>query len=469
MNNKSKSLIKDTITFAIGTIGSKLILFLLVPLYTNCLTPEEYGIADLVFTLSQLIIPFVCLGIYYAVIRFGLDKNESADNVLLCGIFISLLGAVFTVCVTPIFGLYESLKPWKWYFCSYIILQMFYLVFQNYAKSIGKNKTYAVVSIVYTLVLALLNILFLLYRDLGIQGYLIANILAVGVAIIVFMFSCRIFSLGKRARFNATTLKKMLKYSMPLIIDGIVWWVIQSSNKLFVENILGDEQLGFYTVATKIPALMYIVVTIFSQAWGISTIKEVDNENDNTFYSNIFSVYTCLTFFICFALVAVIKPFMTIYVSQVYFTSWKYIPLLLVGNAFLAIADFFGVFYNALKMPVKNMIVSSISAIISVLISLLLMVHIGIWASVLSTFFAYFVMMWVRLIDIRRYVQVLINWKLFIFNLLLLIAFAVLILLDFYIFITSVVVICLFFIANRKDIFGIIKEINGAIKSKKEE
>ena len=469
MNDKSKSLIKDTITFAIGTIGSKLILFILVPLYTNCLTPEEYGIADLVFTLSQLILPFVCLGIYHAVIRFGLDKNESADNVLLCGLFICLLGALFTVCITPIFALYESLKPWKWYFCSYIILQMFYMVFQNYAKSIGKNKTYAVVNIVYTLVLALLNILFLLYRNLGIRGYLIANILAVGVVVIILMFSCGVFTLWKRAKFNALTLKKMLKYSMPLILDGIIWWVIQSSNKLFVENILGNEQLGFYTVATKIPALMYVVVTIFSQAWGISTIKEVDNENDSNFYSSIFSIYTCLIFFICIALVAVIKPFMKIYVSEVYFTSWRYIPLLLVGNAFLAIADFFGVFYNALKMPVKNMFVSLVSAVISVLISLLLMVHIGIWASVLSTFFAYFIMMWVRLVDVRRYIHVLINWKLFLFNQLLLIAFAVLIVLDFYILITSAIVIVLFTIVNRKDILGILKEIKTIIKKGKTE
>lgn len=45
MNNKYNKLVKDTLIFALGSIGSKFILFFLVPLYTNCLTTEQYGIA----------------------------------------------------------------------------------------------------------------------------------------------------------------------------------------------------------------------------------------------------------------------------------------------------------------------------------------------------------------------------------------------------------------------------------------
>ena len=74
MNDKYKALFKDTIIFAIGNLGSKMILFFLVPLYTNYLTTEEYGTADLIFTVAQLVVPVVSLTIYDAVIRFGLDK-----------------------------------------------------------------------------------------------------------------------------------------------------------------------------------------------------------------------------------------------------------------------------------------------------------------------------------------------------------------------------------------------------------
>lgn len=64
MNNKYNKLVKDTLIFALGSIGSKFILFFLVPLYTNCLTTEQYGIADLVFTIAQIFIPIISLVIF---------------------------------------------------------------------------------------------------------------------------------------------------------------------------------------------------------------------------------------------------------------------------------------------------------------------------------------------------------------------------------------------------------------------
>lgn len=463
MSNKYVNLIKDTLIFAIGTVGSKLILFILVPLYTNVLTPDEYGIADLVFTLSQLLLPFLCLGIYHAVIRFGLSKSENPDQVLLSGLIIAGLGTVAAICITPLIGLYESINEWKWYFCIYIILHMYLSVFQNYAKSVGKNKTYAIVNITYTLILALLNILFLVCVNMGVRGYLLANVLATLAVVVIYAFVCRLYTLKKRARFNWTLLKQMLRYSLPLMIDGTLWWLIQSSNKLFVDLFLDSEILGFYTVAVKIPALMYVVVTIFSQAWGISTVKETETSNDNKFYDSVFKLYSFVTFFICIVLVSIIKPFMSIYVSSEYFVAWKYTPLLLIGNAFLAISDFFGAFYNALKMPIKNLTVSAIAAFVSVLISITTIKYIGLWAAVLSTFFAYLAIMWIRLIDIKKYINIKINWPAFLTNQFILIIHAILVSLNFYTLTSSIIAIALFVLVN----FKLIKSLFGKIKGSK--
>ena len=66
----------------VGSVGSKLILFLLVPLYTNYMTTEEYGSADLVFTVAQLLVPFVSAVIFDAVVRFGLMKTQRHQDVL---------------------------------------------------------------------------------------------------------------------------------------------------------------------------------------------------------------------------------------------------------------------------------------------------------------------------------------------------------------------------------------------------
>ena len=217
----------------------------------------------------------------------------------------------------------------------------------------------------------------------------------------------------------------------------------------------------FYTVAIKIPALMYVIVTIFSQAWGISTVKETENSNDSKFYSNVFKIYTFLTFFVCIMLVSIIKPFMSIYVNPNYFLAWQYTPLLLIGNAFLAVSDFFGAFYNALKMPIKNMIVSAVAAFVSVLISVSTIHYIGLWGAALSTLLAYFVIMWVRLVDIKKYIEVKINWATFIINQIILITHAGLISLGYNILLVSVISIVCFILINFKLLTSTLSKLRG--------
>ena len=64
-NNSSRInyLIKNTLTFALGNVGTKLINFFLVPLYTNYLLDREYGTVDLIITLGSFIVPVLIFNI----------------------------------------------------------------------------------------------------------------------------------------------------------------------------------------------------------------------------------------------------------------------------------------------------------------------------------------------------------------------------------------------------------------------
>ena len=71
--NKYTTLISNTIIFALGTFGSKLLVFLLMPLYTSVLTTAEYGAMDVVVNVSNMLLPLVlCLaGCWWAVEHWG--------------------------------------------------------------------------------------------------------------------------------------------------------------------------------------------------------------------------------------------------------------------------------------------------------------------------------------------------------------------------------------------------------------
>ena len=94
--NKYVKLIKNISVFAIGTFTSKLLVFLLTPFYTRMLSPDDYGVVNIIVDTSNLILPIATICITDAVIRFGLDRAVDRREVFTNGLMVILSGfAVF--------------------------------------------------------------------------------------------------------------------------------------------------------------------------------------------------------------------------------------------------------------------------------------------------------------------------------------------------------------------------------------
>lgn len=457
MKKKTLDLLKDTLLFATGSIGSKLILFVMVPIYTNYLTEAEYGISELVFSMGQLLIPFLSLVIFDAVVRFGLSKEERAEDVLLIGLLVFAAGSLVTVAITPLFGLYDALAEWKWYMCIYIIFNMLCSILGCYVKSVDKNKLYAAVSILQTLVMALLNVLLLVVWCTGVRGYLLSTIVAsILASVVLFVFGGMAGAL-KKASFRPELLKKMVAFSAPLILNNVSWWVIHSSDKVMIEWMVGAAALGIYTVAAKIPALINVLISIFSQAWGISSIKEAESEDGLAFYSDVFGVYSMIAFGACIAITAVIKPFMSIYVGDAFAAAWKLVPLLLLSASLSAVGSYFGSLYGVLKKSAENMATTLVGAGVNLVINYFLILRIGVMGAVIGTVAAYFVIAFLRLHGVRRYISIRVKWSRFYLSMGIATVQAICVAAEFYILPVSALAILLFAGTNGKLVYRWIR------------
>ena len=459
MKRKYSKLLKDTFIFSLGSLGSKLILFFMVPLYTNCLTAEAYGTADLVFTVGEFITPIISLVIFDGITRYTLSKEYRKEDVLRVGYYVIGADVLIAAIIGPIVGLYKPLGQWKWYLSVYLVISIVDSIQFNYLKACNKNKLYSFLSILKTASMAFLNIYFLAIKHIGVKGYLLANILA------LFINNILAFILGncatdlKKSKHNTKLLKEMLWYSSPLVLNNISWWVIQSSDKVMVEYMLGASLLGIYTVAAKIPALINVIISIFSQAWGISSITEYENANDETFYSNVQNVYMAIVCGACVCYVSFVKIFMHFYVGEQFQDAWKYVPLLLVSAVFSSISSFYGSLYSAIKKSVNNMLSTFFSAIINILINFALIPFIGVWGAVIGTVVAYFFIAIYRTLDVRRYIHIKINWINFSINCLTVVVQAIFVSLDLFGWFFSIIAIVAFLINNKEIIKGILKTL----------
>lgn len=448
MNKKYHLLLKDTAIFAAGSFGSKIILFFLVPLYTNYLSTGEYGIAELVFTYSQFIIPIASLMIYDAILRFGMSKDERIEDVAKASVSVFLLSIVITLLMGNILATLGHIGRWRMYIQIYVLASCLSQNGLNYLKTKNKNRAYSIVCLLQTICLAGLNIILVAYFHMGVRGYLLSNTIAIAFSAAISLGLSGFASDVVKGRFDASLTKRMLKYSIPLIFNNISWWVINSSDKVMIEAMLNTQELGLYTVASKIPSLINVIISVFTQAWGLSSIREVEEQTDTGFMSSVFEIYSFITFGAAVILISIMKPFMAIYVGPNFRPAWVFTPLLLAGAVFYALASYYASLYSALKRTLNSMWTTVVCAVLNVFINYIGIKLVGTWGAIIGTVCSFVVITLLRAIDVQRYLKLEINWMRIGINSLILFAQAITVSLNWHVYVVSVVAIVLFCLNN---------------------
>ena len=361
-------------------------------------------------------VPFVTVTIYNGVIRYGLSKEYQINDVFKSGFGVTLIGCFFSFAITPLFSYYAVVSAWKWYLCIYVCMYSLYTLCLNFLKIIDKNKAYAGISILNTFVFASLNFLLIAKFNFGVHGFIISNIIAVSLSTVIAAFYCDIVHRIMSGKINKKLIVLMIQFSAPIVINDICWSVIHSSDKIMIELMLGASVLGLYTIATKIPSLINVFISVFSQSWGISSIKEFESSNDVNFYSTVFNYYSTLTYMVAIFVILIARPFMRIYVSMDYFESWRFVPILLASAAFSAISTYFGALYGALKINIHSMVTTIIAALTNIVVNYVGIKNFGVWGAVVGTLSAYALIAHIRFFDTMRYVKLKIRWFGYIVN-----------------------------------------------------
>jgi len=457
MKKQYKDLISDTFIFAIGTVGSRLILFLLVPLYTTLLTTEEYGLADLVVTFGQMLLPVISLAIPDAVVPFGLAKDIKRSDVLASSLSLFVVTSLLALLIVPLFDLYYEISRWKWYVYIYVICTYFNILVFNYLKVCDKNKTYSILSIFSALLLVAFNILFLQFFHWGIKGYLMSTILSVLISgVASFLFGNFVKEL-KNAHLNWKLTKEMIMYAMPLIANAVSWWLVLNSNKILIQVLGSSAMLGLYTAASKIPSLINMVNTIFGQAWGLSAIKTYNDYDSKSYYTKVFRIFIIVMFISCIFLVGIIKLFMSIYVGDDFFNAWPLVPALMFSACYSAISSFCSAFYGTVRKSKGVMLSTLLAGLINVVINMIFIPLIGAYGAVIGTALSYIVVAIYRLIDTRKISHMDCSLSLLLILTSLSLIQVFLVSLDFHIYEVSVIIMLFALFFCRNDLNSVLE------------
>lgn len=390
--------------FALGNFTTKIISFFLIPLYTNALTTSEYGTVDLVATISTIAVPLLSLNISEAVMRFNLDKNAEQNKITKIGIRILLCGLVLGMIIIPICNIFDSISAFSIQVYFYVIFSASSQLFLADLRGKEKLIQYSFGNIINTLLLAIFNILFLLVLDMGINGYLLAYTLSFAAV----TFYALIIGKGYKSIrdvFDIKICRKMLKYSIVLIPNSFMWWIINSSDHIMVTSMVGVAANGIYAIAYKLPTLISSVMQVFNQAWSYSAIKE-EGASDESEYNNKILKYLIMSVMIIgIFMMAAIKPFLKIYVTSDYYSAWRYTPFLIIGCVYLTLASFMATSYTVHKDSYGFLFSSLFGAILNIVLNFILIPYIEIYGAALATCVSYISVFAFRVIHTRKYIK----------------------------------------------------------------
>jgi len=405
-----KYLIKNSLIFTIGNLGSKLITFVLVPFYTHYLSTKEYGMVDLVTTTIQLLIPLASLGLSDSIIRFGLDKKYDQKK-----IFTNSL----TVVVSGFFIVAIFLKTINYFYeinfmdvlLALLFLQCIQILFSTYIRSLEKVTLYTINSILYTLIICIFSILFLKYYNLGVAGYFYAQILAAVISLVMLVFFGKLHQKFSFHRIDRLIIKEMLLFSTPLIPSGLSWWVINSASRYLILFFVGASGNGIFAVSTKIPSLMNLVQNIFIQAWQMTAIQENESDDKERFFGKVFDYYSYFSFVVVFILIIIQRPIVEILFNHSYFIAWRVIPFLLLGSMYSSFSNFIGQIYVSEKKTAGIFKTTLFSAIFSLLLSMACIPFIGLIGAGIAQMVGWLATFLYRIKDIKTIIEIPFNLK----------------------------------------------------------
>ena len=412
--SRGRYLAKNTAIFAIGNVASRLISFFLVPLYTNILTTAEYGVVDLVNTLCTVLAPILILNINEAVMRFALDKGANYKKIMSTGLTVFVGAILFGILVIPASSLFSEVAPYSTYIYFYTVTLAGSQLFLCYLRGKENIAFYSVGSVLQTMTIALFNILFLAVLHKGIKGYFLAYIISNIITILFAFIAGNVREVIRDYKFDIKLTKAMAAYSVVLIPNTFMWWIINSSDRVMVTSIIGVAANGIYAVSYKLPSLVSTMTGIFNQAWSYSAIREDGAEDENEYNNMVFNRLISIVMLLSIALLTIVKPFLRLYVGMDYYSAWEYTPFLIIGSAYLTLATFMATSYTVHKDSFGYLFSATFGAVLNIVLNFLLIPIIHVYGAAFATCISYIAVFAFRLIHKKKYIKYNIKNKEFI-------------------------------------------------------
>jgi O-antigen/teichoic acid export membrane protein len=371
-----KHTLKQSAIYGFSRISTKLLGLILLPIITLNLTVSEFGIYVLAESLWQVFWAIFTFGLESGIVRWYLEVAEpKKKKVFLFSVYLflfvlnflliiiiyllspSLSKLVFENIVYTKFILYSSLIAFAEAFTFTIFLQL---------RIEEKVKSYTILAILTTVISLVLQVYFLQYSQIKLEGIFIAKIITpVSIIIILLPYLIKHFKIG----FDKLLITALLKYSFPIMVAGLILTLLNQIDRYILSYLTDLSKVGIFGLANGISGLVnFLIISPFVLSFTVISWKKLNDENAKRFYTKTVTYLFLSVIYISIFISLFIPHLIKILTMKTdYWAAASYVPWVILAMPFYGI-HFIGVFSFYVTKKTKYIFYSYTIALLSKII-----------------------------------------------------------------------------------------------------
>lgn len=406
--------------YTIGNIMPKIASFILVPIYSRFLTPSDYGITSSMSVLTTILGIIFTLAVERSINRLYFDYHTEKEKKEFLGtvnysilILSSVILALLFLFNSFVEKIYTSI-PFNPYY-MYAVLAAFFNILVTvpsmYYRVEEKAKTFVALSLLRFIAATAFTLVLVVWLKEGAEGYLKAGFLAALFVLPVYAFiTIKITSPVIKPKLLVSS----LKFSLPMIPVMISAWVLNLSDRIFIERYQNLSEVGIYSIGYSVAGFVLLFTSSFYMAYSphfykVANIHKTDEAKSELSSTN--NIYIVAAMVLCFIVSLYAKEIVELLFDKRYHGAYIYVPIISLAYFFQQINGINHLMFYQEKRSGVVMYIITFCAALNILLNYLFVPVIGAYGAAIATLIAIFIQFIISYVVSRKYYFIPFKWK----------------------------------------------------------
>lgn len=344
----AKKILGDGFIYSISGIITSIIGIFLIPLYTRVFDPSQYGIIALLTSLQSVLSILVIFGLdnsfslWYWEHPSVEERKSSVSNWFFFSLCLGFLIAIILALCSYPFAKYVLDNSSLYQLVVLLAINIFLASTQKIVNMWFRVRLMPLYAIGYSLVVSLLtvclNIYFVLFKKIGLSGIYYSGCITSFVALVILIVILRKYISLKSIRIPE--LKKMLRFSFPLVPTGFIFWIMGAASPYFLALLLHNKtEIGLYQIGYTLSNVLALGTFAFLQAFTSYALSISKERNAREVYATILHYYIYIGFGLVLITGVLSKWILLTFTNVLYIDAYKILGILAFNVIFTGITQ----------------------------------------------------------------------------------------------------------------------------------